>query len=191
MPKPRDEAKIEAIFQAALKVVLKEGYAGLKMKDVAAEAGMATGTLYIYFTNKEELINELFVHLKTAKTQRLMAAYDPADPFPVTFKKLWISYLDITLSEPERTIFIEQFARSPYLTEASRKVSDQLLKPIADILDWGIRQHLVQDLPTELLISQLLGPVYEMVKLHHDGKIELTPSRKEQCFQMAWNAVRK
>ncbi|MBK7429323.1 MAG: helix-turn-helix transcriptional regulator [Saprospiraceae bacterium] len=39
---------------------MKSGYTDLRMADVAKEAGMATGTLYIYFKNKEELINTLF-----------------------------------------------------------------------------------------------------------------------------------
>jgi hypothetical protein len=34
--------------------------AGVTMGEIAREAGMATGTLYIYFKNKEELINYLF-----------------------------------------------------------------------------------------------------------------------------------
>ena len=49
MPKAKDENKIEQIFKATLKLVSVEGFGGLRMSDVAKEAGMATGTLYIYF----------------------------------------------------------------------------------------------------------------------------------------------
>ena len=59
-----DDAKTEQIYQATLELVLKQGLSGLKMADVAAQAGLATGTVYIYFKDKDELINHLYAHLK-------------------------------------------------------------------------------------------------------------------------------
>jgi AcrR family transcriptional regulator len=191
MPKSRDEHKTAQIFTAALQVVLQEGFAGLKMKDVAQAAGLATGTLYIYFKDKEDLINALYVHLKQAKTSQLMQAYRPEDPFPVMFRKLWFSFLEVSLQEPERMIFLEQFARSPYLRPATKAQGDQMLKPVEDLLAWGIAQHLVADLPPALLVSQLTGPIFELVKLHADRKLTLTDELKERCFQMAWNSIRR
>jgi AcrR family transcriptional regulator len=49
MSRPRDENKIEVIYEATLKLVLETGFNGLKMADVAKAANLATGTLYIYF----------------------------------------------------------------------------------------------------------------------------------------------
>ena len=53
MPKLKDEAKVSAIYEAALKVILDTGYVGLKMSQVAQEAGIATGTIYTYFKKQE------------------------------------------------------------------------------------------------------------------------------------------
>jgi AcrR family transcriptional regulator len=58
--KPRDEHKIEQIFQATLVLVKEKGLAGITMGEIARAAKIATGTLYIYFESKEQLINELF-----------------------------------------------------------------------------------------------------------------------------------
>ena len=52
MPKIKDENKIASIQMAAMKLVIKTGFVGLKMADVAAGAGIATGTLYIYYSSK-------------------------------------------------------------------------------------------------------------------------------------------
>jgi AcrR family transcriptional regulator len=46
----------EAIYQAILEVIKSHGYDGLTMQRVAAAAGIATGTLYNYFKNKDELL---------------------------------------------------------------------------------------------------------------------------------------
>jgi AcrR family transcriptional regulator len=47
------------ILDAALVVFLAEGYAAARMDDVAARAGVAKGTIYLHFTDKEELFRSL------------------------------------------------------------------------------------------------------------------------------------
>jgi AcrR family transcriptional regulator len=49
----------EAILDAAERVFAARGFTGVRMSDVAAEAGMATGTLYNYFENKGEILGSL------------------------------------------------------------------------------------------------------------------------------------
>ncbi len=46
----------EAIYEAILVVIKEHGYDGLTMQRVATAAGIATGTLYNYFKNKDELL---------------------------------------------------------------------------------------------------------------------------------------
>jgi len=51
----RKEARPEEITAAALELFVERGYAGTRLEDVAARAGISKGTLYLYFANKEEL----------------------------------------------------------------------------------------------------------------------------------------
>jgi len=187
----RDETKIEAIYEATLLLVLETGFNGLKMADVAKEAGFATGTLYIYFKNKEVLINELYFHLKKNKTLKMLEVFDTSDSFLVAFKKLWMNYLIISLQEPERMRFIEQFTHTSYLTKKTKQQSDLLLKPLEDFLTVGIKQGLVKKLPVQLLLSQLMGPINESVKLQYEKTLKLTATLKEDMFKMAWSSIRK
>ena len=52
MPKLKDDQKLKDIQTAAMKLVNKTGFIGLKMAEVASEAKLATGTLYIYYKSK-------------------------------------------------------------------------------------------------------------------------------------------
>jgi AcrR family transcriptional regulator len=51
----RKHARPEEITAAALESFVERGYAGTRLEDVAARAGVSKGTLYLYFANKEEL----------------------------------------------------------------------------------------------------------------------------------------
>ena len=49
----------DRIIDSAEQVFVKRGLAGTRMQDVAAEAGLATGTLYNYFANRDALLSSL------------------------------------------------------------------------------------------------------------------------------------
>ena len=58
-PRPRWERRKEArpaeLLAAALDLFVEKGYAGTRLEDVAARAGVSKGTLYLYFANKDDL----------------------------------------------------------------------------------------------------------------------------------------
>ncbi len=56
----RTMSKSDRIIDAAVKVIAKNGYHGAKVTAIAKEAGVADGTIYLYFKNKEHLLISLF-----------------------------------------------------------------------------------------------------------------------------------
>lgn len=63
-PEKRDE-----IIRAAIELIAEHGFHGAPMALVAKQAGVAAGTIYCYFANKDELIRETHAFLE----QRLLA----------------------------------------------------------------------------------------------------------------------
>src|ERR687892_1602167 len=52
--------KREAILRAAISVFAHNGYFNSKVADIASEAGVADGTVYLYFKSKEEILHSIF-----------------------------------------------------------------------------------------------------------------------------------
>src|SRR4026209_929339 len=52
--------KREAILRAAISVFAPCGYFNSKVADIAREAGVADGTVYLYFKSKEEILQSIF-----------------------------------------------------------------------------------------------------------------------------------
>jgi TetR/AcrR family fatty acid metabolism transcriptional regulator len=52
--------KREAILRAAISVFAHHGYFNSKVADIAREAGVADGTVYLYFKSKEEILHSIF-----------------------------------------------------------------------------------------------------------------------------------
>ncbi|MGA9996864.1 MAG: TetR/AcrR family transcriptional regulator [Pyrinomonadaceae bacterium] len=52
--------KREAILRAATRIFARNGYFNSKVADIAREAGVADGTVYLYFKNKEDILHSIF-----------------------------------------------------------------------------------------------------------------------------------
>ena len=60
MSKRKDNEKYHRIIEAATKVFARNGFYQSKIAQIAKEAGVADGTIYIYFENKDDILISLF-----------------------------------------------------------------------------------------------------------------------------------
>jgi TetR/AcrR family fatty acid metabolism transcriptional regulator len=58
--RPKTTDKREAILKAATQVFARNGYFNSKVSDIAKAAGVADGTVYLYFKSKEEILHSIF-----------------------------------------------------------------------------------------------------------------------------------
>lgn len=60
------EFRVHSIQDAAMKVIARKGMSAATMQEIAEEAGVAKGTIYLYFRDRDELVEKTF---ETAITQ--------------------------------------------------------------------------------------------------------------------------
>src|SRR6476659_5828599 len=66
--------KRERILAAAERIFARHGFFAAKVSDVAKEAGVADGTIYLYFKNKDDLLISLFERRMQEVNERLREA---------------------------------------------------------------------------------------------------------------------
>lgn len=185
MARPRDPEKERQIFQATLKLVLEKGFSGLRMADVARESKVATGTVYVYFKDKEDLINALYLHLKKAKAERLFRGpLNLQGSFKTAFKALWERFFEDIVTYPAESAFLEQYYRSPFLREDVKATTESLLLPVFELMERGKAEKHIKNLPAALLGAQLTGPLYEYARQPNHANAD-----REILFSMAWAAI--
>lgn len=85
MPVVRDpEDKKERILTSALRLFTEKGFEGTPIPDLAKDAGIGAGTIYRYYKNKEELVNELYRFWKNKLRETLAENY-PEKQNPKTY----------------------------------------------------------------------------------------------------------
>jgi TetR/AcrR family fatty acid metabolism transcriptional regulator len=71
------EAKESSILDAAEKIFAEAGFDGAKVSDIARAASVAEGTVYLYYTNKQDLLAGVVGRFWTQLTLGAEAAIDP------------------------------------------------------------------------------------------------------------------
>lgn len=89
----RTGGKYQAIIDAAVTVIAKSGYHNAQVSRIAKEAGVADGTIYLYFENKEDVLISLFrnkMGLFVRMAQKDLK--DVADPFEMLARLIFIHF---------------------------------------------------------------------------------------------------
>ncbi|MBQ4821107.1 TetR/AcrR family transcriptional regulator [Aquimarina sp. MMG016] len=191
MPKLKDQNKVEAIHKATIELITKTGFSGLKMAEVAKKSGVATGTLYVYYKSKEELINDVYVNTKKEISRAIINPEYLKDTFYDTFKAMWYGYFGYCLKHPEKMMFVEQFIYSGFISEVNISVTESYFEALNQFLIDGQKQGVIKDVDMEILKAYLQGSIHEIVKMVVKGAIELQKNDMHTCFTMAWNSIRK
>ena len=188
--KPKDDEKQQAIAAATFTLVEQVGLSGLTMAAIARQAGIATGTLYIYYKSKEELLNALYEQVKGALARLITADADAAMPFRARFHRNWTRLLRHRLAHYPETVFMEQYYNSPWFSEASRQFSARFTSECLGFFDEARAQQIVKDVPTMLLASSFFGSVREAAGLLRSGDLQDTDAALAQAFSILWDGIK-
>ncbi len=188
--KPKDDDKLRAIAAATFALVEEAGLSGLTMAAIARHAGIATGTLYVYYRSKEELLTALYEQAKSATIEQVMRGHDPVAPWRSQFQRKWFNLVRHRLDSYAEAVFMEQYYNSPWFTEASRQLSVRFLCDWQAMYEQGKAQLVLKDLPNALLISSFMGSVRETANLVRSGGMADSPTTFEQAFAICWDGLK-
>ncbi len=193
MPVVRDpEDKKERILNSALRLFTEKGFEGTPIPDLAKDAGIGAGTIYRYYKNKEELVNELYRYWKNKLKDTLSEGYPEKAKSKDLFLHLWKALANFYETYPEAFEFLELHYHSPYLDQDSKNATTQTMEFICAFLEQArAKGDIRSDLGSMELVSLCYGSFVGMVKMGKGGYIRLTPETLYQSGVTLWKALAK
>jgi TetR/AcrR family transcriptional regulator, fatty acid metabolism regulator protein len=162
--KPRN-GKYEAILRAAAHVFARSGYFNAKVSDVARTAGVADGTVYLYFKNKDDLLTSIFgwamgEFINRAKSE-LVEVEDPRE------KLRRFAHLHFLMLEQERDIAIvfqiELRQSTKFMEQFSTTHLAQYLQMLREIIEEGQQRGFFRKQVNSKVVAKFLfGALDEM-----------------------------
>lgn len=189
--KEKDPNKVKAIFEATINLFAKVGLSGLKMSEIAKEASIASGTIYIYFDSKEKLLNELYKDSKQ-NWEKLISErlVNKQLPLKTRFKAIWEEGLKFRTFEYNKMVFMEQFNNSPFISEDTKVFSNKSIQPIYNILNEGKESLILKDLDNTILLCLVYGLLKEISFYCQSDNLKLTKELIDSTFLLCWDALK-
>jgi AcrR family transcriptional regulator len=159
--RPKSEDKRNAILEAATRVFAERGLTSAPTSEISKQAGVAEGTLFTYFTTKDDLINALYREIKLELADAMMSNFPRKKSVRTRLRHVWDSYVNWGVTNPKQRKVLAQLLVSGMLSKESIEAGSAPFVEMQNMIRDAIEQHILRaDLPIEL-ISKMLGAVGE------------------------------
>ncbi|HEY5715379.1 MAG TPA: helix-turn-helix domain-containing protein [Psychromonas sp.] len=184
--------KRTTILQTAEKLLAERGFYGLSMKALADNAGVAAGTIYRYFENKEEMINQLHQYVKKEAAITMFNGLDEQLTEKEKYSLIWRNTFHSVLKNPQRMLAISMLCLRPCIEGHEMFSSeDQTFAPLFNLYNRGVREHRFIDLPVEALVSLSFESAVNLAKKALHINFIANEQLIEQVINVSWQAILK
>lgn len=190
--------KCRAVANAALELIVEQGFHGTPISQIAKHAGVGVGSIFRYFADKDELIHAIHARLE----EKLHLALTVEIGGDLANRELFIQLVQALVrhlvGNPPVFKFLEQHFNSTYGIEKMREKfledADACLcsdreKPFFNLLSAG-RGKTIKDLPVAMIHSLAFGPVIFLVRDILAGFVELNDDLLLQFGESGWDSIK-
>ena len=144
----KNNEKYEAILSAAVKVIGQAGYHNAPISKIAREAGVADGTVYLYFKNKEDILISILRETIGTIVDRIQEDWASVENRPVeALQRIVTVYFHTLGTNPDLAMFTQVHLRQSN-AEMRKQIGD-IIRPyyriIDSIIEMGVETEVFRD----------------------------------------------
>jgi AcrR family transcriptional regulator len=184
--------KREDILRATLDIVTAEGMQALTLAKIQQGAAVGSGTLYNYFSSKDELLHTLYLDTMARMDGYLMRDVDLGGEVRLVCDTLTRRLLDYSIQYYDEFNFTDQYAffmRNEQYTDKMLRIGE-LFDAVIDIYRRGQEQRIIKNLSVTLLSRIASGIITAVAKSCYLKDIELDEASKQDVVDTCWDAIK-
>jgi len=191
----RKEARPGELLAAALELFVERGYAATRLEDVAARAGVSKGTLYLYYSGKDDLFRAVVrggILPAIAEAETLAGSFtgSASELLRTVVSGIRGSVADSPLSGIPKLIIAE----SRNFPDLARFYYDEVIcrgfGVMSAILERGIEQGEFRRLDIEPAARAMMAPLLLLMLWRHSFQVhESEPTDAQRCLDSYVNLV--
>jgi len=137
----RAASRHQQILDAAVKAFAEKGFYKTRVSEIARHAGVADGTIYLYFKSKDDILISLFEERMEDNLRDLAQALEPYESAVEKLKAFFRLYLSMVERDPllAEVLTVELRQSGKFMRDYENPAFRKLLKFIAGILEQGQR----------------------------------------------------
>ncbi len=176
--------KRENFLNAALKLFVANGVQNTSTAAIAKEAGTASGTLFLYFPTKQDLINELVLKIAREQSEYMQTLLDPALSVRDTFFAIWAGSLRWLLENMDLYEFNQQIRDTNLVEEAIIQETGRYFSYYYEAIQRGLEEGAIKSYPVDLIGGFLYQDLVAAMNLL---RTQPKPAKQEEIIQMGFD----
>ncbi len=169
-PSTAGAATRDKLLRAATRIVAHEGMAAATTAAIAAEAGVAEGTLYRHFDSKDDLLIAAYRQIKTEVFINAAESIDANAPPPERLKRTWKAIYAAYRADRDAFAFGQRFSESALAEREGGEAARAIGRLVSDLRRTGIASGDFKNLPVDLLGNLFLAPITYLLKAEIKGR---------------------
>ena len=182
--------KRNALIKATIELVNNNGFHAAAMSKIAQMANVSPATIYLYFENKQDLVNQTYIEVKAKYTQYAFETYHEDMAVEAGFELIWKRIADFKLKECENAFFLAQCDNTPMIDEQSRQEGIKHLQPLLDLWTRGKNEGVIKPYANYILYAYSINPLSFLMMAQKQEAFQLNKEHLEDAFQAAWNSIK-
>jgi AcrR family transcriptional regulator len=182
--------KRNALIKAIIELVNNNGFHATSMSKIAKMAHVSPATIYLYFENKQDLINKTYIEVKALYTAYAFATYDTTASVETGFETIWKRIAEFKLKECENAMFLAQCDNTPMIDEPSRQEGIRHLQPLLDLWERGKKEGIIKPISNYLLYAYAINPLSFLMMAQKMNAFQLDKTHIEEAYQAAWDSIK-
>ena len=182
--------KYANLLQATLTLVNNRGFHDTPMSKIAKLAGVSPATIYLYFENKQDLINKLYLEVKASFCSYAFQGYTIELTVKKGFEVIWYNIADYKLNKIDEAMFLSQCDNTPMIDEVSIQKGLKHLQPLLDLWERGKKEGIIKSISPYLLYAYTVYPLSFLLAMHVKGIMTIGEKDREEAFQAAWDSIK-
>lgn len=178
-----------ALMNAILTLVNDKGYQGSSMAKIAKMAGISPGTIYLYFENKQDMLDKLYLFIKEEMCRSAFEDLAPDGDVETEFRKIWYNIAEYKTSHTEEAVFLANCDISPIISEETKAEALLFLRPFLDLCERGQSQGIIRPDSLHLIYAFSINPLSYLISAQRSRNLKLTQKRIDEVYDMVWNAI--
>lgn len=187
----KDDNKRTSIYRAAMEVVNLSGVEKASMSKIAKAAGVSSSTIYVYFDNKADMINKLYLLVKKELGFVLSKDITPKMSVEAASKSWMGAYFRFLVNNPVKLSFIEQFHNSPSIAKETEAKGLDYFAPLYELHQKGISEKILKDYPAPLMKAFTFEPIMSLARSHINNEQRVDDDLLEKALDMVWCAIKR
>ncbi|MEP3371401.1 MAG: TetR/AcrR family transcriptional regulator [Maribacter dokdonensis] len=182
--------KRNALINATIELVNNDGFHATPMSKIAKMACVSPATIYLYFENKQDLVNKTYLEVKSSYTAYAFATYDETMSVKEGFEVIWKRIAEFKLKEDAYAMFLAQCDNTPMIDEESRQEGIRHLQPLLDVWKRGIKEGVIKPMSDYMLYAYAINPLSFLTIAQNRGALVLDDKQLELAFEAAWSSIK-